>query len=583
MTVKELREILSKSQDDIDIKIGYADETFPIGPIITQNGYIQLQSDIDRAGAMTSLLASCPGLKGDKTPIEGSDIDANVQALVNLYDQGRLVPVVCEDMFEFKSDGGDIQKLHTFLIGEALMKCHKDKGVTFSDQELNRMLSDRYYGVSLLESKINKDINDILYNLMFKGKEIRHEVCLREDVKSFLEIGQFPLIITTSCFPIIEKELKPSAYKDYWNIMAQKENKSCHENQLDFKQYNYVYHIFGKAQLMDANWCYNDKQLLNYLLYIYKPEYALTNLTSYLNDVNLRKILLVLGNDTPDWLFRFVLSPIYGRSVYSNGPGYYMSDRQSADGGLNLFLKGIEFINETDLSAVMQGFVKELKNRKLEMETDSKEYEPHNKEYDFFISHASEDSQKITGLVARLKESGLKVWVDDAKSTDGGILNEGEEYWKNIITALKKSRYFLPILTANYLGKAKEKGDRESACKKLKIAQSDFLRKKDEVDQNESQCAYRLSQELSGVMAELMMAEQWMTLRGYENYCVPVIILGERDRVVPIDQQHVESYSHNSLYFPEKLFRGRQMATCNLQEVGKFAFNAGWDYFKYNH
>lgn len=56
MTVKELKDILSKLQDDVEIKIGYGDKSYPIKFVMAENGYIVLHSDVYKANPEIELL-----------------------------------------------------------------------------------------------------------------------------------------------------------------------------------------------------------------------------------------------------------------------------------------------------------------------------------------------------------------------------------------------------------------------------------------------------------------------------------------------------------------------------------------------
>lgn len=56
MTAKELIVILSKLQDDVEIKIGYADKSFPIKFVMAESGYIVLHSDVYKANQSVELL-----------------------------------------------------------------------------------------------------------------------------------------------------------------------------------------------------------------------------------------------------------------------------------------------------------------------------------------------------------------------------------------------------------------------------------------------------------------------------------------------------------------------------------------------
>ncbi len=56
MTVKELKYILSKLQDDIEIKVGYADKSFPIKFVMADNECVVLHNKVYKANPEIELI-----------------------------------------------------------------------------------------------------------------------------------------------------------------------------------------------------------------------------------------------------------------------------------------------------------------------------------------------------------------------------------------------------------------------------------------------------------------------------------------------------------------------------------------------
>ena len=72
------------------------------------------------------------------------------------------------------------------------------------------------------------------------------------------------------------------------------------------------------------------------------------------------------------------------------------------------------------------------------------------KEYDVFISHASEDKESIADdLVKELKSRGITVWYDDLEIRWGDSLRD------KIDKGLAKSRFGIAILSPNYIAEGK--------------------------------------------------------------------------------------------------------------------------------
>lgn len=71
-----------------------------------------------------------------------------------------------------------------------------------------------------------------------------------------------------------------------------------------------------------------------------------------------------------------------------------------------------------------------------------------NKEYDFFISHASEDKEIfVRPLAEELLKLGFKVWYDEL------TLKFGDSLFEEISNGIKKSNYGLVIISENFLRK----------------------------------------------------------------------------------------------------------------------------------
>lgn len=70
------------------------------------------------------------------------------------------------------------------------------------------------------------------------------------------------------------------------------------------------------------------------------------------------------------------------------------------------------------------------------------------KEFDFFISHASEDKDDIVRKLAEaLKESGFKVWYDEFE------LNVGDSLREKIDIGLKNSQYGIVVISPAFVNK----------------------------------------------------------------------------------------------------------------------------------
>lgn len=481
--------------------------------------------------------------------ISECNIDEIIRDIKMLLRNESLIPVICEDMYEYENpQTHERQSLHSYLVERVIDKfVRKGKNIELSEPELDSIVNEGYYGFSLLQARLGCDIYKELYNSVIGEENIYDGITLKKVVKEFLEESKFPLIITTCCFPILEKELT-LCYKSYWCELETKNDKQLSDS--------CVYHLFGKAKFSNSNWGYNDKQLLRFLRSAYSSDYALSNLTAAIGRSNSRKTLLILGNDSPDWLFRFILSPIYGGDVYDDGIGYYISDEgRIEDESLNLFLREIKFEKESQLIEVLKSVTENIKNTNTIVPSNQ------NSEYDFFVAHAGDDKETAVKLVKELRNHGLKVWVDYENIKDG-------QYWQRIIDAIKKSSCFLPLITEVYIQKNKKKDKVQAALEQTGIR---------EVSLCMEECV-TLEKYLEGVQIELLLADKWLKEIKKDPYSIPVILKGAEIYGSPVTTSYIRNMSENSKWLPQNLFWGIQMYEFDENDAQSFALE--WDRYK---
>ena len=193
----------------------------------------------------------------------------------------------------------------------------------------------------------------------------------------------------------------------------------------------------------------------------------------------------------------------------------------------------------------------------------------HNKRWDFFLSHASEDKDYALQLKVILEAHGLKVWYDDSSIKDGS-------YWQRIIDGIENSAIFLPLISASYIKKVTPKKRRALTLQKYGM---------DTLPHNAEKCLLVNKDEeipLSGVQIELLLAESQ-----YGNQDVPSIpvimsneIIETFDMDIEITAEYIENTAKDSRSLPERLFRGIQMYSFDKNIPLSFVLE--WDRYKGN-
>lgn len=481
------------------------------------------------------------------------DIISNVKLL---HLKGCLVPVICEDMYEYIDPiTYDRQSLHSYIVERVIDKYYrrKHKKISLTEKELEVIVNESYYGMSLLRLKTGDLYNDIFHTVINENYQVYNGICVKAEVRDFLITSKPSLIVTTNCFPILEKELQGMGYDSYWCELETKNDKPIPTK--------CIYHLFGEAQPNNSNWWgYNDKQLLKFLCKYYSSDYELKNLTTYINHHS-RKTLFILGNDSPDWLFRFILTPIYGGDIYDEGIGFYISEgNRPENGSLEQFLREIKFEKESQLIEVLKTATEKIK------EKESKQLHniAHHKKYDFFVAHAGDDKDSAEKLVMRMREKGMSVWVDYENNKDG-------KYWQNIIDGIENSAFFIPLITEQYIKKCEK-------CSKDMKAISEKLYH-DEIQMDSYECV-KMEKILEGVTIELLLAERWLLQNQQDPYSIPVILKGSELLAEKITPEKIRNWSENSRFLPQSLFFGLQMYEFDASDPDSFSLD--WNRYKSN-
>lgn len=335
----------------------------------------------------------------------------------------RIVPIVCDDMFEYvKSEEDSPISLKEFIS----MRLEPD-----AYSELYDTLKDKfYYGISQYEKKNDANYSSFIYNAVKEAVD-NGRIRVKECVREFLVKGKFPLIITTFAFPVIEeclkKELEDTFKSIYYNIDARNDLPMVFG-----KRYShYIYHIFGGER--HDRWVYNEQTLLQYMYALQNADIGAKNLASYICPTdNVMRLLLVMGSILPDWLFRFLVYPIYKDNL--NVGGFWISAQDTEEELKDFLLRNKYKFPETN-----NNFPDILHKAIVEREVNKIS------EHRIFVSYKRDDDDKRIGRVIELLRLYGQVWIDLEKVADAG-----NPYWANIKEGIKKCDVFIPLVTDKY-------------------------------------------------------------------------------------------------------------------------------------
>ena len=357
-------------------------------------------------------------------------------------DSNIIVPIVCDDMFEYVTVSDDGEK--RMSVGDFI--CER---LDVEEEVAKAIKTNFYFGISLLEQSEDHDYSNSIFS------EIQKELSnfkLRESVREFLSNGDFPVIVTTFGFPIIENTLSHIKYEDKWF-------RPRYRNDIPFvrdEKSRVVYHIFGGDEC--GSWVYNEQTMLTFVHALHSVDYGAKNLSNYLKGIgnNDTKRPLVLGSSLPDWLFRFFIYPMFEDKL-SKSYGYWLS-LSEIETGLDMFLRRNKYKGLTNLSKSNQvdSILAEATLVRDDQNVDGNDNVDTKKRL-IFISYKRENG-KTPEVVKRIIQlfdlRQYEIWIDSNEVSDAG-----NPYWANIKKAIKKCHTFIPLITKKYLDEYQEAPD----------------------------------------------------------------------------------------------------------------------------
>lgn len=361
--------------------------------------------------------------------------DSNWESLLRAIDSERVVPIIGGAFF-YTDDNENLERYVLERLKKRY-KCSRRKDADFT------MLADVISYNCRIKRDSEKGTDTNIYQEIFKEInciDSQRMKCKREIV-DFLSIKKFPLILTTSCYPKLEDELRAT----YGNVSIFDYVKSARPDiGTDLSSQNpTLCYMFGKVKQAKKQFVVTEDDLLDYMHSWHNLDTRPNQLSNYLKD----KFLLVLGCEYPNWLFKFFWHSLRSFDLSFPKPieedfdvqGVVASESINADEELTKFLRRIQtkyyknsknFIDEFLLR--WEGHKKDEIVKPREVVKDS---------VDLFISYAHEDVEAARNITNRLKNLGAKVWFDERE------LEVGDPFAKVIEDEIRKAKRFVPLLS----------------------------------------------------------------------------------------------------------------------------------------
>lgn len=355
--------------------------------------------------------------------------ERNWQLLVSAIEEGRVVPIIGNDMI-YVVDGGKQEKVIDYILEALKAKFEIEDELCNNLTALETAIAD-YCKETGDDTDIYFEINHIL-----KGKEIT----VPENLKALFSLARFPLTLTTSFVHGLDEALgtdndKTVVYK--------------HESANDVTPVAgsmALVHMFGISGVRKRSFMAVEDDLLDYMHSWQNPDTRPVGICSTLAN----RVLLILGCDYPDWLFRFFWHTIRNFTVRPRTEGMQgvfsaNDETENRNDNLRKFLFRIKtsFQKDTD------GFLQELNKRIGEsggIKIDNRlEQTDIHQNPDIFISYAKPENREQAMAIADIfRRYGAKVWVDTK-------LEPGDDQNSMFDNMIRKCKRFVPIISeANF-------------------------------------------------------------------------------------------------------------------------------------
>lgn len=374
--------------------------------------------------------------------------EKEIQELARDFNNRReyIVPVIGEDLLCYVEDAQQSEKyapdgsisLQQYLVDHLFVE--KDPSMlSESERALKERMkeADWYYCLTLLGKK--DDRFETKYINILRDPHVK----LSYETGSFLEQNNFHLILTTLTTDIIERTVGDKQYNSIWYNLDWKANTSCSLEQPT------VFHLMGNSNAF--RFVKNENDLVEFLDKLLSIDHGPDGIFTQLTD----KALMMLGCELPDWVFRLLLYRMDKNGFDGKKLGFWLegpntiSNPQNDD---NVIIKEMSSSQMDFLDQIRFQHLSDLK-RILPLLTPGSDFNgnirQHGYEYDIFLSYAGEDVGYKNAVARELKRQcpQLNIWAAPERTKQGG------DYWIHIQEGIKKSRYFMPLISTGYLDK----------------------------------------------------------------------------------------------------------------------------------
>lgn len=369
-----------------------------------------------------------------------------IESIVNNIREQNIVPIIGPNVLRVKK-GTVEMPIQEYVVSVMLNKHLPEE----ANEQNIQTCSKGVKGMSRLNRlfvKHNKKLNGYLYKL-YKDEDFVSSIIVDRDVLQFLQLGNFPLILTTTNYCILENLLTFHGRK-YDSVSYRKEKvKDNPEQDILLKNDKHdietpaIFHLFGTISVTPGTSVVTEDEFLMFLHCLQDTNTRPENLKEYLKLEN-NKYLLTLGCDIPDWTFRFLLYSLKadknGIRDYNAADNYFVGgvvDAHLSD-DITEFLLDIGYYSGNQVSA----FLRDINKHLSPIEKPK-----------VFLSLCSEEYDIIGESLYKILSESFDVWFYKYNGDQHRYWNDPEY---GIEVGLKASEFILPIITPSAINRIYE-------------------------------------------------------------------------------------------------------------------------------
>jgi len=363
--------------------------------------------------------------------------------LLNLIDEGRVVPVIGPDLLTFRKNGQKEDQFLYTLLAERLANELKDPIEDPAKAGLYEV-AGRYIAEGGarpdLREKRRKGLYEFLNQTLAEHLIPRGPIGPSEPLQQLARISSLKLFVTTTFDPLLRMALDNERHliqrSEQTKVVAFSPDEGVDlDADLDETCRPVVFHLFGQVSAA-PRFAVTEEDALEVFYALQSEVPGPKNLLARLRG---RQILLI-GNQFPDWLARFFLRIARGKGkrLWQTYDLPEVIANQHGDPSFEVFLKRFGVDTHLFKGGAAQ-FVAELAERwKARHPGVAADGAPPGS---VFVSYASEDRSAVEVFCEELTREGIPFWFDRRE------LRPGDLYRNKIRLNIENCAVFVPFLS----------------------------------------------------------------------------------------------------------------------------------------